>query len=49
MFYHTPLITDSSGRRLAKRDAALSLRVLRASGVSPEEIRAAHLQHVQPQ
>lgn len=42
-FDHTPLITDSSGRRLAKRDAALSLRALRAAGVSPDAIRASHL------
>ena len=45
-FYHTPLVRDSAGRRLAKRDAALSLRALRAGGVSPEEIRAKHLAHV---
>lgn len=45
-FYHTPLITDSSGKRLAKRDAALSLRALRARGVSPDEIRATHLRAV---
>lgn len=38
-FYHTALITDAAGRRLAKRDAALSLRALRASGVTPEELR----------
>ena len=39
-FYHTELILDSSGKRLAKRDAALSLRALREAGESPEEIRA---------
>ena len=39
-FFHTALLTDSTGRRLAKRDAALSLRALRASGVTPEELRA---------
>ena len=38
-FYHTELITDSSGRRLAKRRASLSLRELRNSGVKPEELR----------
>ena len=38
-FYHAPLILDESGRRLAKRHAALSLRALRESGVKPEEIR----------
>ncbi|CAN5541025.1 hypothetical protein BH20VER1_BH20VER1_01690 [soil metagenome] len=42
-FCHTPLVADSSGRRLAKRDAALSLRALRAGGASPGELRARHL------
>ncbi len=39
-FYHTELITDSSGQRLAKRHDALSLRELRNSGADPEELRA---------
>ena len=38
-FYHTPLIRDEAGRRLAKREGALSLRDLRSSGAVPEEIR----------
>ncbi len=38
-FYHAELVTDSLGKRLAKRDASLSLRELRARGVTPEEIR----------
>jgi glutamyl-tRNA synthetase len=38
-FYHTELITDSSGQRLAKRHDALSLRELRNSGADPEELR----------
>ena len=38
-FYHAPLILDESGRRLAKRCAALSLRALRGSGVKPEDLR----------
>ena len=42
-FYHTELITDSSGRRLAKRDTALSLRELRNAGADPEELRACYL------
>jgi glutamyl-tRNA synthetase len=42
-FYHTPLLTDETGRRLAKRDAALSLRALRSAGVTPERIRQAYL------
>jgi len=35
-FFHCPLVLDKDGRRLAKRDAALSLRALRAYGYSPE-------------
>lgn len=38
--FHTRLVTDANGRRLAKRDAAMSLRALRERGVSPEEARA---------
>ena len=38
-FCHLPLVNDSSGKRLAKREDALSLRRLRADGVRPEEIR----------
>jgi glutamyl/glutaminyl-tRNA synthetase len=38
-FCHVPLVTDSLGKRLAKRDDALSLRTLRAQGVTPDEIR----------
>lgn len=37
-FYHCPLMTDSSGQRLAKRHDSLSLRTLRERGVSPAEI-----------
>ncbi len=39
-FYHTPVLVDEFGQRLAKRNAALSLRALRASGVTPTDIRA---------
>ena len=35
-----PLLTDASGRRLAKRDHAATLRDLRAQGRSPAEVRA---------
>ncbi len=42
-FYHTRLLTDATGRRLAKRDAALSLRALRLAGKTPEELRSQHL------
>lgn len=39
-FYHTHLITDGEGRRLSKRHASLSLRMLRESGVHPEALGA---------
>jgi glutamyl-tRNA synthetase len=42
-FYHTALITDEEGRRLAKRHASLSLRALRESGVTPEKIRTQYM------
>lgn len=42
-FYHTKLITDSSGKRLAKRHAPLSLRELRNSGADPEQLRRRYL------
>jgi glutamyl-tRNA synthetase len=42
-FYHTDLITDSSGKRLAKRHDALSLRELRHSGAEPEQLRRRYL------
>jgi glutamyl-tRNA synthetase len=38
-FYHTVLVKDEQGERLAKRHAALSLRELRRAGMKPEEIR----------
>lgn len=39
-YAHHPLITDASGKRLAKRDRAATLRDLRAAGRSPAEARA---------
>jgi glutamyl-Q tRNA(Asp) synthetase len=39
-YAHHPLLTDTSGRRLAKRDRAATLRDLRASGSSAAELRA---------
>jgi glutamyl/glutaminyl-tRNA synthetase len=36
LWFHCPLIADASGQRLAKRHDALSLRVLREAGRSPE-------------
>ncbi len=38
-YAHHPLLTDASGRRLAKRDGAPSLRALRETGCSPAEVR----------
>ena len=38
-FYHGPLLTDQAGRRLAKREDALSLRALRRQGLTPDMIR----------
>ena len=37
-FYHCPLVTDENGNRLAKRCDSLSLRALRNSGITPQEI-----------
>lgn len=39
-YRHHRLILDSDGKRLAKRDKALTLRSLREAGKSPEDIRA---------
>ena len=39
-YFHTELLQDEEGRRLAKRHDALSLRALRSDGVTPAEIRA---------
>jgi glutamyl-tRNA synthetase len=38
-FFHTSLLCDAFGQRLAKRTQALSLREMRASGETPERIR----------
>ncbi len=40
LYAHHPLLTDTAGRRLAKRDRAATLRDLRAAGHSPAEVRA---------
>jgi glutamyl-Q tRNA(Asp) synthetase len=39
-YAHHRLLTDADGRRLAKRDAAATLRALRDRGVSPAEVLA---------
>ncbi len=38
-FFHTELMRDPTGQRLAKRHDALSLRTLRESGLTPEQVR----------
>lgn len=44
-FFHCPLLTDSSGTRLAKRHDALSLRALRAKGITPDDLRQTWLRN----
>jgi glutamyl-Q tRNA(Asp) synthetase len=39
-YHHHPLLTNASGVRLSKRDGALSLRAMRAEGLTPDDIRA---------
>jgi glutamyl-tRNA synthetase len=39
-FFHCPLVTDTDGKRLSKRDGATSLRALRALGWQPKSLRA---------
>ena len=38
-FFHCPLVTDASGKRLAKRAGAHTLRELRAAGIDPASLR----------
>jgi glutamyl-Q tRNA(Asp) synthetase len=38
-YHHHRLLHDDAGRRLAKRDRALTLRELRAAGRTPEDVR----------
>jgi glutamyl-Q tRNA(Asp) synthetase len=40
-YRHHPLLTDTTGRRLSKRDGALTIRAMRQQGMSPAEIIAA--------
>lgn len=37
-YHHHPLCLDANGRRYAKRDQAVTLKVLRDSGKSPEDV-----------
>jgi glutamyl-Q tRNA(Asp) synthetase len=39
-YAHHVLLTDAEGKRLAKRDAAATVRSLREAGASPEAVRA---------
>lgn len=39
-YRHHRLLTDAGGRRLAKRDGALSIRALREAGHGPDAVRA---------
>lgn len=39
-YRHHPLLADASGKRFAKRDQAATLKGLRASGKTPDEVRA---------
>jgi glutamyl-tRNA synthetase len=38
-WWHLPLVLDADGRRMAKRDGALSLASLRAAGTDPARVR----------
>jgi glutamyl-Q tRNA(Asp) synthetase len=40
VYRHHPLLTDAGGRRLAKRDRALTVRAMRAAGMAPEQVLA---------
>ena len=37
-YRHHPLLTDANGRRLAKRDRALTIRAMREAGMRPAEV-----------
>ncbi len=39
LYYHHPLIVDMTGRKLSKSDADVSLRTIRASGMSAADLR----------
>ena len=39
-YRHHPLLTDAAGRRLSKRDGALTIRSMRQQGLSPRDIIA---------
>jgi glutamyl-Q tRNA(Asp) synthetase len=39
VYAHHRLLADTAGRRLAKRDRAVTLRALRAAGAKPDDLR----------
>src|SRR3546814_9011106 len=39
-YHHHPLVTDAAGRRLAKRDRALTLEEMRRAGTDPAALRS---------
>jgi glutamyl-Q tRNA(Asp) synthetase len=45
-WHHTPLLTNSDGERLAKRDKAFTLRAMRDAGTDPEEIWAMAIRQI---
>jgi glutamyl/glutaminyl-tRNA synthetase len=44
-YYHCDLVRDESGMRLAKRHDSVSIRKLRETGWTPEEVRAPEIRH----
>ena len=38
-YWHHPLITDEQGERLSKRSKSVTLRAIRESGATPEDVR----------
>ncbi len=44
-YRHHPLLTDPTGRRLAKRDHAQTIRAMRAAGMTPANILGRALDH----
>ncbi|MBO0737485.1 MAG: tRNA glutamyl-Q(34) synthetase GluQRS [Alphaproteobacteria bacterium] len=47
-YRHHPLLTDTSGRRLSKRDSALTVRAMRQRGMTPGQIIAAAMENAPP-
>ncbi|HSY68189.1 MAG TPA: glutamate--tRNA ligase family protein, partial [Edaphobacter sp.] len=45
-YFHTHLLTDEQGIRLAKRHAALAIRTLRQQGLSPAEVIQVATRHM---